>query len=57
MAALELSVDMDWVRLKASGLWSSGDREPTDGTAQVARAFGARVRLIQQANAGASAEM
>jgi hypothetical protein len=31
MAALELSVDRDWLRLKASAFWASGDDDPTDG--------------------------
>jgi hypothetical protein len=33
MAALELSVDIDWLRLKGSFLWASGDRDPENGTA------------------------
>jgi hypothetical protein len=32
MAALELSVDRDWVRYKASLFYASGDGEPEDGT-------------------------
>ncbi|MBI3891384.1 MAG: hypothetical protein HY303_07620 [Candidatus Wallbacteria bacterium] len=31
MAAVELSEDRDWLRLKASYLWASGDRDPSDG--------------------------
>jgi hypothetical protein len=31
MAALELSVDRDWLRYKASFLWASGDDNPRDG--------------------------
>lgn len=31
MAALELSYDSDWIRYRASGFWSSGDRDPFDG--------------------------
>jgi hypothetical protein len=34
MAALELSVDRDWVRLHASGFFASGDGNPRDGTAR-----------------------
>jgi hypothetical protein len=34
MAALELSIDRDWLRLKGSFLWASGDAEPRDGTAR-----------------------
>ncbi len=34
MAALELSVDRDWVRLHASGFFASGDASPSDGTAR-----------------------
>jgi hypothetical protein len=34
MAALELSYDRDWFRLKLSGFYASGDSEPTDGTAR-----------------------
>lgn len=32
MAALELSYDRDWLRLKGSFFWASGDSDPTDGT-------------------------
>ncbi len=32
MAALELSVDRDWVRLHTSGFFASGDTKPRDGT-------------------------
>ncbi len=32
--ALELSRDFDWVRLRASALWASGDKDPYDGKAQ-----------------------
>jgi len=31
MAALELSVDLDWLRPRVSFFWASGDRDPTDG--------------------------
>lgn len=31
MAALELSVDEDWMRFKVSGLFASGDGSPSDG--------------------------
>ena len=34
MAALELSYDRDWFRLKLSGFYASGDSNPTDGTAR-----------------------
>jgi hypothetical protein len=34
MAALELSVDKDWMRFRASGFYSSGDANPFDGTGQ-----------------------
>lgn len=34
MAALELSIDKDWLRPKASLLWASGDGDPTDRTAR-----------------------
>lgn len=34
MAALELSVDRDWVRLHTSGFFASGDAKPSDGTAR-----------------------
>jgi len=30
-AALELSRDFDWIRIRASGLYASGDGNPTDG--------------------------
>jgi hypothetical protein len=30
LGALEASIDKDWVRLKASALWASGDGEPLD---------------------------
>jgi hypothetical protein len=30
-AALELSRDFDWIRIRASGLYASGDSNPTDG--------------------------
>jgi hypothetical protein len=33
MAALELSYDIDWIRLRASFLWASGDSDPYDGDA------------------------
>jgi len=33
MGALELSVDIDWLRPKLSFLYASGDKDPTDGTA------------------------
>jgi hypothetical protein len=33
MAALELSLDKDWVRYRISGFYSSGDRDSTKGTA------------------------
>lgn len=33
MAALELSYDFDWIRLKASAFYASGDSDPTDGRA------------------------
>jgi hypothetical protein len=33
MAALELSIDRDWFRVKLSGFYSSGDGNPTDGRA------------------------
>src|SRR5262249_16316981 len=32
--ALELSRDFDWVRVRASGLWASGDKDPFDSKAQ-----------------------
>jgi len=34
MAALEASVDMDWMRLRSSFLWASGDRSPQDREAR-----------------------
>ncbi|MFL6585189.1 MAG: hypothetical protein ACJ8KU_11810, partial [Chthoniobacterales bacterium] len=34
MAAVELSIDKDWLRFKLSGFWSSGDDDPRDGTAR-----------------------
>jgi hypothetical protein len=34
MAALELSYDIDWIRLRTSFFWASGDRDPFDGKAQ-----------------------
>ncbi len=30
MAALEASIDVDWLRLRTSALWASGDRSPKD---------------------------
>ncbi len=33
MAALELSVDKDWLRFKLSGFYASGDRDPRNSTA------------------------
>lgn len=33
MAALELSYDMNWIRLRASSFWASGDDDPFDGQA------------------------
>lgn len=33
MAALELSYDIDWVRLRTSFMWASGDSDPYDGVA------------------------
>ena len=33
MAALELSLDRDWIRFKVSGFYASGDSNPTDGKA------------------------
>ncbi len=33
MAALELSIDMDWMRFRTFGLWQSGDDDPLDGDA------------------------
>jgi hypothetical protein len=32
--ALELSRDFSWVRVRASALWASGDKDPYDGKAQ-----------------------
>jgi hypothetical protein len=40
MGAVELSLDKDWLRLRVSALYSSGDRKPTDG---IARGFDAIV--------------
>jgi len=34
MAALEVSVDLDWVRPKFSFFWASGDGDPFDGVAR-----------------------
>ncbi len=34
MAALELSIDKDWLRFKLSGFYASGDSDPKDGTAR-----------------------
>lgn len=34
MAALELSIDKNWLRLRTSGFFSSGDPNPLDGTGQ-----------------------
>ena len=34
MAALELSIDRDWVRFKGSFLWASGDKKPLDRRAR-----------------------
>jgi hypothetical protein len=34
MAAAELSVDHNWLRLKASAFWASGDDDPLDGKAR-----------------------
>lgn len=34
MAALELSLDKDWIRWKISGFYASGDSNPTDGVAR-----------------------
>ncbi len=31
-AAVELSRDFDWIRVRASGLYASGDGDPTDGS-------------------------
>jgi hypothetical protein len=32
--AIELSHDFDWIRVRASGLYASGDKDPFDGKAQ-----------------------
>ena len=37
MAALELSLDKDWVRYRLSFFYASGDKNPTDGTARLIR--------------------
>jgi hypothetical protein len=34
MAAVELSVDRNWLRVKASAFWASGDDDATDGQAR-----------------------
>jgi hypothetical protein len=34
MAALEFSIDRDWIRPKLSFLWASGDNNPDDGRAE-----------------------
>lgn len=34
MAAVEASVDIDWMRLRTSFLWASGDRSPKDAEAR-----------------------
>ena len=34
MAALELSIDYDWLRPVVSFTYASGDRDPTSGSAQ-----------------------
>ncbi|HKF56714.1 MAG TPA: cytochrome c3 family protein [Blastocatellia bacterium] len=34
MAAVELSEDRDWFRIRGSFFWSSGDKRPFDGTAR-----------------------
>ena len=34
MFAQEFSYDIDWIRLRASYFWSSGDKDPYDGRAQ-----------------------
>jgi len=34
MAAVELSEDRDWLRIRGSFFWSSGDKRPFDGTAR-----------------------
>ncbi len=33
MAALEMSYDIDWIRLRTSFMWASGDKDPYDDTA------------------------
>jgi hypothetical protein len=33
MIAQEISYDIDWIRLRASALWASGDHDPYDGVA------------------------
>ncbi|MFL6528250.1 MAG: hypothetical protein ACJ8IQ_09135 [Chthoniobacterales bacterium] len=33
MAAVEFSMDKDWLRFKLSAFWASGDSDPRDGTA------------------------
>jgi hypothetical protein len=33
LAALELSIDKDWMRFRIQGLWQSGDDDPQDGQA------------------------
>ena len=34
MAAAEISLDKDWIRYRVSGFYSSGDKNPRDGTAR-----------------------
>lgn len=34
MAALELSIDRDWIRFRTSGFWASGDDNPKDDRAE-----------------------
>jgi hypothetical protein len=34
LAALELSIDKDWLRLRGAALYASGDDDPRDGTAR-----------------------
>ena len=34
MAAVELSLDKDWIRYRASFFYASGDKDPRDGTAR-----------------------
>ena len=34
MAAAEVSIDKDWIRYRVSGFYSSGDKNPRDGTAR-----------------------